>query len=407
MAVKNKMIKPDDQPKADRSSALEDFWSTFRLSPKLFEHHLLTDMRWLALAALGPFITMTILQVAYYLIWLGSEISNYVAVVDPFLTFIATSLLLAAITYRYFWYPSIGRTFLSLYQNSVLYDPSGARVNEADYIEYLGAYRRYLHSPRRYILPVSFALLFVLILLFLSGSFIRSTGGNPALIVIVFLYLCMPLIWAMVGGLGLWSVVATTKAILDLTPRFTINIQPLHSDKTGGLKLLGDLCSQIGIMVLVIIIPLLFYVQDSLKNTQTAIFTSVVSIICIIVAFTFWIVIKPLWDIHESMVTYKQKREYELNEKTRVLYEKFNDLIKLDKLEDADNIKKRIKILTDEIEVVQKYPQWPISYLPVLRSFIASGVLSSLVSYLALILNVTTSEGLKSFLALIQSVFSS
>lgn len=406
--------KPGDQQTNKDSSVLDKFWSSFRLSPIKFEHRILTDMRWLILGAIGPFLIMTLSQIAYYVIridyWMeafGGSVSGLSprVLIDPFLTYISTGLLFAAFIYRYFWYPGIRKTFSSIFQNSVLYEPDGLLASENAYLKFLSTYRKYLHSSKRYILPLSFIMLFVIIAIVLRNSFMAGIEGNPLLGFVVLVYLCMPVVWAIIGGFGLWTVFATTKAIMDITPRFVIQIQPLHSDKTGGLKQLGDLCSQIGLMIIVIFIPLTFYIVDALKHKQVEIISSVVVILCIIIAFAFWIVIKPLWDIHRSMVAYQQDREGELNEKARILYENFKNLIKQDKFEDANNIKTKIKILTDEIDSVQKYPQWPISYLPVLKSFVASGALSTLVSYLALIFNFTVGDNIKGFLDLIKTIF--
>jgi uncharacterized membrane protein len=82
-------------------------------------------------------------------------------------------------------------------------------------------------------------------------------------------WILAPIVWSYVGMLLLWSIVITTKAIIDLTPRFQINVQPLHSDRVGGLKKLGDLCSYVGLLVIVIVTPsIVLAIQGTIISTR-------------------------------------------------------------------------------------------------------------------------------------------
>jgi hypothetical protein len=113
--------------------------------------------------------------------------------------------------------------------------------------------------------------------------------------------------------------------------------------------------------------------------------------IVVILIFAVFIVIRPMWEIHQDMLLYRQSREREANDRLGDLYHKLTDLIDDDKVEEAGKVKERIQFYTGELTEIQKYPAWPISQLPVLRTYLTSSLLSAVVTYLISVLKITIS----------------
>jgi len=248
---------------------------------------------------------------------------------------------------------------------------------------------------------------------------------------------------------------------MDLTPRFQINVRPLHSDRAGGLKKLGDLCSYVGLLIIVIVTPAtvlavqgtimstrigacgaemqqvvngqinmtqdrltdcIFYASSRFNTISRAeisdyitsqlgagitlqqlatdyynhsgdffqrqsifanysIFYVMDFSILIVLIFAFYVFIRPLLDIHTSMAEYRQKRDRETNEQISVLFDKMTAFIQQNNFEEADKVKAKINFLINELSEIQKYPRWPITSLPILRSYLTSSLVTALVSY--------------------------
>jgi hypothetical protein len=75
-------------------------------------------------------------------------------------------------------------------------------------------------------------------------------------------------------------------------------------------------------------------------------------------------------------------------------------------LEEADKVKSNINFLNTELADIKKYPSWPISSLPVLRSYVTSSFVTALITYAISLLKLTVSTEAGGVLnALIKSVF--
>ncbi len=472
------------------SSSLSTFWKTFRLSPIEREHKWLTDMRWLTLIMFGPLALLVILWTLYVIVYYKSigqpPLMQYAFsdLRDPIFTVISLSLFFGALTFCYRWYPNVRDAFESLLDNDLLRDQAGNPIKTADFLTFLEEYRRRLNSRKRYILPT----IFILITLIASFFITISRGGywtldklNQPLYLLDFLHLLprwilAPMLWSYIGMLWLWALVVTTRTIMDLTPQFQINVQPLHSDRAGGLKKLGDLCSYVGLMITVTATPSLVlalqgtyistqiipcgndiqqfvvgqsnltperltqcihyneyfrfsyadisdYITKQLNSGNTlqsiasdyysrnatlfdrhtiigrySIYYAMDLVLAIILCFAFYVVIRPLVDIHNSMVEYKQKRERETNQKISKLFNELTDLIKQDKFQEADHVKANIKFLHAELSEIQNYPRWPISYPLVLRSYLTSSFVTALITYVLSLLKLSISADAGRFL---------
>jgi uncharacterized membrane protein len=282
-----------------------------------------------------------------------------------------------------------------------------------------------------------------------------------------------PALWGFVGGLGLRAVVVTAGQVDKIAQEFQINVLPYHSDRAGGLKKIGDLCSAVGLLIVVIVIPAIFLsmqattarlgayhcgaeirqfiTDEAIEMTQERFATCVYDsqggalsglhftdileeigstvtvdvplrsvageyydshaglfqreyllraydlfyamdfLIVVILIFAVFIVFRPMWEIHQDMLKYRQEREREANERVGDLYHKLTDLIDEDNVEEANKVKEKIQFYTGELTEIQKYPAWPLSQLPVLRSYLTSSLLSAVATYLISILKITIS----------------
>jgi len=49
-------------------------------------------------------------------------------------------------------------------------------------------------------------------------------------------------------------------------------------------------------------------------------------------------------------------------------------------LDEAKTLQAQVKLLNDELTGIAKYADWPISFLPALRSFITPGLVTSFIA---------------------------
>jgi hypothetical protein len=110
-------------------------------------------------------------------------------------------------------------------------------------------------------------------------------------------------------------------------------------------------------------------------------------------------VIIPMLDIHKDMWNFKQAREREANDHISRLYITLTRLMDQNEFKKANEVKARIKFYADELTEIQKYPTWPISYIPVIRSYVTSSFLSALVTYFISVLNISISAEAKDVIA--------
>jgi hypothetical protein len=471
--------------KGDAGKSLDQFWKEFSLSPVPVEHEILARPLWLCLVAIGPLLLLVFFSLLMALMAGNKPVTRaaFSDLSDSVFVYITLSLFFGAVIYSLIWYPNISKTFQSLLANKVIYADKEKPVSDPDFFDFLESYRQALHSRKRYIYPITFTLLLTLstVLITLGRGSWPPLGAGPLQLVELLHFMTRwvlaPAAWGFVGGLGLRVVVITARTINDLTPHFQINVLPLHSDKAGGLKKIGDLCSQVGLLVLVIAIPAVFLsVQktsnaigtyncgaeirqfisdDSIPMTEERfaqcvyysqggafsglnvldiseeigrtvgagtplkslasdyysaneryfqrgyllsaydIYYAIDFFILVILVFAVLIVIRPMWDIHYDMLNFKQKHEHEANERISSLYSKMTKAIEEDDVEEASKLKSSIKFYTDELTEIQKYPTWPLSRLPVLRAYLTSSLLSTLVTYLISVLNLTISPEAK------------
>ncbi|GAC1359485.1 MAG: hypothetical protein NVS4B11_38330 [Ktedonobacteraceae bacterium] len=249
------------------------------------------------------------------------------------------------------------------------------------YLRFLENYRDALASPKRY---------------FLSGFLMVVVGTLDASYIVQYIILTLHLnIFATIlfvisnllltlgilGGLyciGLvtWAVYISGWYIRQLVRVFEFRIQPFHTDKCGGLKLLGNFCFGLASPILIgsgLIIGniLLSFVSSSrIGATFLALIVGfplllllVYNLPVIVLAFML-----PLWDIHTKMVS-----EGEVDEETHsacmeVLREEIQLLLDTNQVEAAKTVQEK-KALVETLHT--SYPTWPFRF----RSKIFSTVL--------------------------------
>ena len=257
------LMHSDTEPEVP-TNLLTGFWEKFRLSPIEREHTMLTNIGWLTLITLGPLALLDVLDTISYIIYYkGGDVFQYLLsnFGDRLFRIAALSLFFGAVIFRYRWYPSIRRAFESLLPNDVLRDRQGGKLTESEFLGFLEEYHRNLHRRKRYI-PVVVSILCTwglsLFITMSRGYYWDMRHLNNPLELLFFLrqivrWFLATGIWSYIGMLWLWELSITTRTVEDLTPRFQIKVQPLHSDRAGGLKRLGDLCAYVGLMVIVVV----------------------------------------------------------------------------------------------------------------------------------------------------------
>jgi hypothetical protein len=259
-------------------SSPADFWETFQLSPNHLENAVMSRVHWAALITTGPLLLLilesTLISVYHY-----GEISWSLALRDllgdPIFSFVTLAFFLGAMVFVHNWYPEIQPAFQSLLDNNLLSDRHEKSVHDS-YRAFLGKYQDRLHSRKRYLVAAGFVTALLLTsYIILSGRSVTFAdviprSGDP-LLLLIFLHfatrwIITGFVWGFFGGVAVRAIWITNHTIRQLTSHFRLRIQPSHSDKAGGLRQLGDLCSSVGIVIIVASIPLAFF---GIRGTTT------------------------------------------------------------------------------------------------------------------------------------------
>ncbi len=247
--------------------SLADFWRTFQLSPYRRESAVISHLHWVALITAGPLLLLILESTVISVVRFG-EIRWTLALRDlgdPIFSYLTLVLFLGGMVFARGWYARIQPAFQSLLDNNILNDRHGGNIHDS-FATFLNQYKERLHSRKRYLVAT------FLIIVFLLGSYLVLAGrsvtfagvlknsSDPVrnwLNVLHFAtrWIIAAFIWGYFCGLALWALWITNHAIRQLTPRFRLRIQPIHSDKAGGLRQLGDLSGSVGLIIVVVCIP--------------------------------------------------------------------------------------------------------------------------------------------------------
>ena len=274
-----------DQPTSNEAPRLAAFWEGFQLSPNPLDEHMLKRWYWLLLAALGPLAALVL--ESFLIQVLQDESIDWGRVFgdlgDPIFASVSVALAVAVLLFMLRWRFIIQPAFQSLYDNRVLLADDEAPVGESVYLKFLQDYQERLDKRWRYIFILGCAGLgIVLGLGVLIGSRGASVGDifykdEPELSLRIVKslhtltrWVIAPCLWGYLSGAVLWIVIITTRTIRRLTPQFSLRVMPHHPDGSGGFKLVGDICVNLGIIIFVAAIPFaVFGIPSMILLVQT------------------------------------------------------------------------------------------------------------------------------------------
>lgn len=270
------------------------------------------------------------------------------------------------------WRKSPPKTLRDLLEKRRIYHPDGDA--NKPYLRFLEHYRDALGSPKRY---------------FLSGFLMITVGSAGAYFILqslsvlhlnmfaAILYVVggLLLVLALLGGaycIGIltWAVYISGWYVRKLMRAFELRIQPFHTDKCGGLKLLGNFCFGLGTPLLIgsgLTIGYIFFYVISASISGIRIDAVLLAIVAgfpllLILLYVLPVIVLafmlPLWDIHIKMVSERETDEDTYNAHIEALRGEIQSLLDNDKVEEAKVLQEK-KALLETIHI--PYPTWPFS----------------------------------------------
>src|SRR5260221_1743263 len=151
------------------------------------------------------------------------------------------------------WRKSPPKTLRDLLEKRRIYHPDGD-ANQP-YLRFLEHYRDALGSPKRYFLSGFLMITFVSLSVYGIVHTLSVVHLNM-FAAILFTVGDLLLMLAYLGGaycIGIltWAVSISGWYVRKLMRAFELRIQPFHTDKCGGLKLLGNFCFGLGTPLLI------------------------------------------------------------------------------------------------------------------------------------------------------------
>ena len=274
------------------------------------------------------------------------------------------------------WRLRAPKTLRDLLEKKRIYIPDGDA--NASYLRFLENYRDALASPKRYFLSG-----FIMILNcipYAYSTYLFSIRHLNIVVTILFIVenllgVLEALVISYCIGIVIWAIYISGSYIRKLVRVFKLRIQPFHTDKCGGLKVLGNFC--FGLVSPLLIGSALFigYIFALILGNEfgTAILALVVGVVLLVLLLyalpaTIFALILPLWDIHTKMVSEGETDEDTYNARIGALREEIQALLDTNQVEEA-------KVLQEKKAVLETlhtpYPTWPFSF----RSKIFSTIL--------------------------------
>ena len=167
------------------------------------------------------------------------------------------------------------------------------------------------------------------------------------------------LVAVLIGAVG-WRMIVVSAGIRRLGMLFDFRVQPMHPDRSGGLKSLGDICLT---NALIITIPAAYVVVRLAIDPQDpdthALLLGFVPAVMVLAALVF---LRPLWAVHEAML-----REVEPLRARLEAIAKEASTLGVELLEQSDRLPsaeleerhKRQTLLIGVYEQSRHLPTWP------------------------------------------------
>ena len=283
-----------------------------------------------------------------------------------------------------FWRKRSPKTLRELFEKKRIYIPNGDA--DPSYLRFLENYRDALGSPKRYFLS-GFLMIPVVSLIVYELVVILSVVHLNIFAAILFVVGELLVGLSYLGGaycLGIVTLAVYISGwyVRKLMRAFELRIQPFHTDKCGGLKLLGNFCFGLVTPLLIgsgLIIGyiFIFFISASISGIRIdAVFLVIVAGSILLLLLLFGVpeiilaFILPLRDIHIKMVSERETDEDTYNAHIEALREEIQSLLNNNMLEEAKVLQEK-KALLETLH--NPYPTWPFS----IRSKIFSTILGA------------------------------
>jgi len=364
-----KVQKSNQSRNVPDASDFSEFWKNFQTLPFKWAERFITQSRYLLMTTAIVYLFFAFMTFFPTISGISPEIIKEHPLFEQFSTKVLTDypslniiflgwvfVILLSVQWRH----KIPSFFQWLWENQRLGPKSEDLKRE--YESFLQGYQKTLLEKKNPLfISIGLMSLFALLLSALRYPqlfyLIFSTIGT----LLIFSIIIIAFFWIFLIGLVVWLIITTCVYIGKLSQSFSIQIQPSHPDKCGGLKPLGDFCIST-LMPLIVggffltLIPILRL--DASFDVWAIM--STFALFLVAGPLTFLTIYLALWNVHNEMV--EHKRVYADKIAGQIIF--LETEIFLNTKEDGDLLK--AKIAKEKIEILQtlnpdkiSYPVWP------------------------------------------------
>lgn len=167
-------------------------------------------------------------------------------------------------------------------------------------------------------------------------------------------------------GTVFWKGYVLVRGLRELGEKFDFDIKPLHPDRSGGLKPIGELCLSINKIIFVFGIGLsMWYILPHPETSDTILQIFLAAYIIAGVFFFFY----PLWTVHDAMRSQKAHLLDEISSKINVAYkEAYREIRKRGSPVDTTKLE-GIQALDILYERADNMPVWPFDVDTLIKFF--------------------------------------
>lgn len=254
------------------------------------------------------------------------------------------------------------KTLRDLWENKRIAVPDGDA--ERSYLCFLEQYHNALASPKRYFLS-GFAMIFICIPFAYSLAQALSSERTMIQIVGGWLYMFLFLGGFYCIGILTWAIYLSGWYVRKLVRAFQLSIRPFHPDRSGGLKLLGNLCFGLGSPLLIasglfIGYSIFALVEYSPLYGSNYLVLNVYYPLLFVLLFALpgivFVFMLPLRDIHTKIVSEAKTNENSYFTRTEALREEIQALLAVNQVEAAKAVQEEMALVET---LYAPYPTWP------------------------------------------------
>jgi hypothetical protein len=237
---------------------------------------------------------------------------------------------------------------------------------DASYLRFLEDYRHALASPKRYFLG---AILMVFNCIpYAYSTYLFLIRPDPISVKVLFIMENLlgvgeALVISYCLGLVLWAIYISGSSLRKLMRVFKLRIEPFHTDKCGGLKVLGNFYFGLASPILLgsaLFIGYTFalFLGKEFGSAELALIVGLVLLFLLLYALPAIILafILPLWDIHTQMVSEGETDEETYNAHIEALRQEIQALLDTNQVEEARGCAEK-KTMLETLHT--PYPTWP------------------------------------------------